>query len=204
MKKNTKIASRFSVAAAVAAVVLSPVVASAATANTTINVTLAPVISMTTGSPVAISVTPTSGGSMSSISDTVTVTTTDSAGYTLTLADTDASTVLTSGANTITADAGTQAAPSTSLTNNRWGYRVDGVGGFGAGPTSAETNIASSAYKWAGVPVSGSPNTLKITAVAATSGDPTTVWYGVKADTTKPSSSGTPYSDIVTYTATAN
>lgn len=183
-------------------VAASPVIASAVstTATTTINATVGSVISMTSSTTVAISVTPTASGAMSSASDTVSVSTNNTAGYILKLSDGDTVTNLVSGANTIAADAGTQGTPSTTLTNNRWGYRVDSVGGFGAGPTSAETNIASSVYKWAGVTSSASPNTLKTTATTA-SADTTTVWYGVKADSTQPN--GT-YTDTVTYTAVTN
>lgn len=194
--------SRVSVAVAAFAVVLSPVAASAAsdTENTTINASVGSTISMTTSGTVSISVTPTGSGAMSSQSDTVSVSTNNAAGYVLTFSNNDTTTSLANGGNTIAADAGTQAVPSSSLTNNRWGYRVDGVGGFGAGATSAETNVASSAYSWAGVPSSASPNTLKTTSATA-SGDTTTVWYGLKADTTNPN--GT-YTDTVTYTATTN
>lgn len=187
---------------AVFAVIIAPVAASAATAttSTTINATLGSTISMTTSGTVAIGVTPTASGAMSSNSDTVTVATNNSAGYVLTFSNNDTTTNLVSGANTFTADAGTQAVPTSTLTNNRWGYRVDSVGGFGVGATTAETNVASSAFSWAGVPSSAAPNTLKTTATTATA-DVTTVWYGVKADTTKPSGV---YSDSVTYTATTN
>jgi hypothetical protein len=84
---------------------------------------------------------------------------------------------------------------------NAWGYRVDSVGGFGAGPTSGQNSAAiSGTIKFAGMPANSSPNTLKATATTA-SNDTTTVWYGVTANTTQPT--GT-YSDSVTYTATAN
>jgi hypothetical protein len=201
MKKlsNHQLAAWISVVAIVG-VVLSPVAAAAIGANTTINATIGSTISMTTSSTVAIAVTPTASGAMSSASDTVSVTTNNATGYALTLANGDATTSLANGANTILADAGTQGTPTAGLTNNRWGYRVDGVGGFGAGPTTAESNVASSARSWAGVPATGAPNTLKTTAATA-SADTTTVWYGVKADTTKPNGV---YTDSVTYTATTN
>ena len=180
---------------------LAPVLASAATvtADTVINASINAVISMTTSTPVSISLTPTAGGVVSSSNDTVSVSTNNAIGYTLTLADFDASTNLVSGPNTIAAHTGTQASPTT-LINNRWGYRVDGVGGFGAGPTSAETDNASSTTTWAGVPATGSPNTLKTTSSTATN-DTTTVWYGVRVNTSQPN--GT-YTDTVTYTATTN
>lgn len=203
MKQTRKqIASKVGVSAAVFAVLLSPIAASAAsdTETTTINASVGSTISMTTSGTVAISITPTGSGSMSSASDSVSVSTNNAAGYTLTFSNNDTTTSLANGGNTIAADAGTQASPSSSLTNNRWGYRIDGLGGFGAGPTSAETNEASSAYSWAGVPSSASPNTIRTTATTA-SNQVTTVWYGVKADTTNPN--GT-YTDTVTYTATTN
>lgn len=186
-------------AVSVVGLAFSPVIASAATANTVINATLGSTISVTTSTPVAISLTPTAGGVVSSSSDTVSVSTNNTSGYTLTLEDNDATTTLVSGANSIAAHSGTQASPTT-LANNTWGYRVDGVGGFGAGPTSAETNNGSSSTIWAGVPATGSPNTLKTTSSTA-SNDTTTVWYGVKVTSSQPN--GT-YTDTVTYTATTN
>lgn len=184
-----------------AATVFLPLISHAAanSANTTINATVAAVISITTSSPVAIGLTPTAGGVVSSSSDTVTVNTNNATGYTLTLADADATTSLVNGGNTITAHSGTQASP-TALAANTWGYRVVGVGGFGAGAYSAETNNGSSSSTWAGVPATGSPNTLKTTGTVA-SNDTTTVWYGVKVTTSKPTGV---YTDTVTYTATTN
>ncbi|RYX79474.1 hypothetical protein EON76_02030 [bacterium] len=179
----------------------SPVIVSAAstTGSTTINATLASLISITTSTTVALAVTPTASGSATSSSDSVNVTTNNATGYTLSLADTDTNTALVSGGNTIAAHAGTFASPTT-LANNTWGYRVDGVGTFGAGPTAAQPNVANLSGTWAGVPSSASAQQLKTTATNNT-GDATTVFYGVKADTTKPS--GT-YTDSVTYTAITN
>ena len=179
----------------------APIAASAAsdTATTTINATVGSVISISSGPTVAISLTPTPGGVVTSASNTVTVSTNNTTGYTLTLANSDATRNLVSGGNTITPHAGTQASP-TALATNTWGDRVVGVGGFGAAAYSAETNNGSSSSTWAGVPAAGSANTLKTTAATA-SGDTTTVWYGVKADSTKPGGS---YTDTVTYTAITN
>jgi hypothetical protein len=87
------------------------------------------------------------------------------------------------------------------MANNTWGYRVDGLGGFGAGPTtSANSAAVSGSIKFAGVAASGSPNTIKTTATTA-SGDTTTIWYGVA--TTTAQAAGT-YTNSVTYTVTAN
>ena len=190
----------------VGAVVLAPVAASAAanSANTTINATVQPVISISTPGTVALSLTPTPGGVVSSASDTVTVNTNNATGYVLTMADNDAATSLQSGANSIVAHAGTKTAP-TALGNNTWGYALNtgttgiGTNGFDAAYT-AETNNVASTSKWAGVPASGAPVTLKTTAATA-SNDTTTVWYGVKANASQPNGV---YTDVVTYTATTN
>lgn len=185
---------------AAVAVAITPVVASAASqsANTTINATVNEVISISTSSTVTLSLTPTSGGVVSSSSDTVTVSTNKTNGYNLTLADADATTTLASGGNTITAHSGTFAAP-TALTNGKWGYAVAAAGGFDAS-YSTETNAGSSTSLWAGVPATGSAQTLKTTSSTA-SGDTTTVWYAAKANSSQPN--GT-YSGTVTYTATTN
>lgn len=188
-------------AVSIIAIAFVPAVVSAVStsANTVINASINAVISMTTSTPVSISLTPTSGGVVSSSSDTVSVSTNNATGYFLTLADNNADTNLVNGANNIAAHAGTQASP-TALANNTWGYRVVGVGGFGAGAYAAETNNGSSTSTWAGVPATGSANTLKTTSSTATN-DTTTVWYGVRVNTSLPS--GT-YTDTVTYTATTN
>lgn len=178
-----------------------PTVVGAATANTTISSVVSPVISVfTTSGTVNANVTPTGAGAQTIASDTVTVSTNDSAGYTLTLAANTANTNLVSGSNNIAASSGTQTTPVVQVVNT-WGYRVDGVGGFGAGPTSSASNQAiSGTVKFAGVPATGSANTIKTTATTASS-DTTSVWYGVAANTSQPS--GT-YTQTVTYTCTAN
>jgi len=183
---------------AIVGTVLSPVVASAVTASTTVNAAIGSAISVASSGTVLINLTPTAGGVVSSASDTILVSTNNTLGYALTLADTDATTTLVSGANTIPAHAGTQVAP-TALAVNTWGYAVPAVGGFDA-TYAAETNAGTSITKWAGMPATSSPNTLKTTSTTASS-DSTIVWYGVKVNSTKPN--GT-YSDTVTYTATTN
>ncbi|HEX8389954.1 MAG TPA: hypothetical protein VF597_00870 [Candidatus Saccharimonadales bacterium] len=190
---------KLSIAAMAIAVAAAPVVASAAssTANTTINATVNSVISVSSVSPVTLNLTPTSGGVVSSSSDTVSVSTNNTAGYTLTLADNDTTVNLVSGGNTITAHAGTTTTP-TALTNGKWGFAKAGAP-FDVSYTT-ETNAGSSATKWAGVPPSTTPFTLKTTATTASS-DPTVVWYAAKVDSTQPN--GT-YSDTVVYTATTN
>ncbi len=174
---------------------------SALTASTTISSSISSVISLlTTNGTVNVNVTPTASGAQTIASDTVTVSTNDSSGYTLQVADTDANTNLVSGGNNIAAASGTQTTPTTQSANT-WGYAVQGVGGFNSsGYTTASSAAISGSLKFAGVPATGSPNTIKTTSGTASS-DTTTVWYAVAADTTQPS--GT-YTDSVTYTATAN
>ncbi|HSW91389.1 MAG TPA: hypothetical protein VLG09_01950, partial [Candidatus Saccharimonadales bacterium] len=162
MGQNSK---RMRIQLLAAAVLLStvalPAVAGAATTSTTINSAISSVISVfTSNGTVTVNVTPTGAGAQTIASDTLTVSTNDTLGYTLQIADTDATTTLVSGANTIAASAGTQASPVAQATNT-WGYRVDGLGGFGAGPTSGQSSAAIGAIKFAGIPATGSPNTIK-------------------------------------------
>jgi hypothetical protein len=195
--------SQYSVVAALmlAGVVGLPTAVGAATTSTTINSAISSVISVfTSNGTVTANVTPTGGGAQTIASDTLTVSTNDTLGYTLQIADSDATTTLVSGANSIAASSGSQGTPIAQAVNT-WGYRVDSIGGFGAGPTSGQSSAAiSGTIKFAGVPANSSPNTIKTTATTA-SNDTTTVWYGVAANTTQPT--GT-YSDTITYTATAN
>lgn len=177
-----------------------PVMASAATTNTTISSNVSSVISLlTSNGTVNVDVVPTGAGAQTIASDTVTVSTNDAAGYTLQLAETGASSTLTSGGNNISASAGTKASP-VAMAANTWGYRVDGAGGFGAGATSAASSTAIGAATFAAVPATASPDTIKSTATSASS-DQTTIWYGVATDSTQ--APGT-YTNSVTYTATPN
>jgi hypothetical protein len=150
---------------------------------------------------VALNITPTSAGSCTTQNDNVTVTTYDDNGYTLTLADPTSNTNLTNGAATIPTTTGTFAVPI-ALAANKWGYRVDGQGGFGAGPTTAQNNVALNATKYAGLqPGNLSADTIRTTAVAAGSGSVTPVWYSVCANLSVVPGS---YTNTVTYTAIAN
>lgn len=177
------------------------VAVSALTTTTTVSSDIGAAISLLTSSgTVHVDVTPSGSGAQTIASDTVTVSTNDPSGYTLALAETSASTDLVSGGNTIPASAGSQASPIAMIANT-WGYRVDGIGGFGAGPTSGQSSAAiSGSIKFAAVPASGSPNTIKTTSGVATN-DTTSVWYGVAANTSQ--AFGT-YTNSVTYTATTN
>lgn len=183
------------------ALVVAPILSGAVfSANTTISSVISPVISLfTTSGTVNVDVTPTSAGAQTIASDTITISTNDISGYTLKLEDGDANTNLVSGSNNISSTTGTQAAPI-ALTSGKWGYRVDSLGGFGAGPTSPLSSGALASDTFAGVPNNGSPNTLKTTSSTATN-DTTSVWYSVAANTGV--AQGT-YTDTVTYTALTN
>lgn len=187
----------------VAAVVgtIAPLTAFADTTGTTISSAIGSTIGvLSSNGTVNINAIPTSGGVQTTASDTVTVSTNNSAGYTLKLGETIADSTLKSGSNSIAATTGTFASPL-ALTANTWGYRVDGAGaGFGAGPTTAGSNTAIGAVKYAKVPATASPDTLKTTATIANT-DTTTVWYSVAVNNSTPS--GT-YTNAVTYTATTN
>jgi hypothetical protein len=178
----------------------APALAEAATTSTTVSSQIGSVISLlSSDGTVNIDATPDASGVQTIASDTVTVSTNSTAGYTLKLAETGASSTLTSGSNNIAAVSGTQASP-VAQTANSWGYRVDGVGGFGAGPTSGASSAAIGSLTFAAVPATASPNTINTTSSAATN-DTTTVWYGVAVDLSAPS--GT-YTNSVTYTAVVN
>ena len=196
MKKQIRSALSISVGVvAVLGLVLVPAVANAAN-TTTVNAVVSSGISITTSGTVNLAITPTSAGSYTSASDTVTVGTNNALGYNLKIKG--ATTTLASGGNTLAAVSGTFASPSASMGVNQWGYRVDGLGTFGAGPTTAQTNQASLSGSWAGVTTADVQ--IKSTS-SANASDTTTVFYGASADLSKPS--GT-YTNTITYTATNN
>jgi hypothetical protein len=172
----------------------------AVTGNTTVNVNVGSAISISTSSPINLAITPSGGGSATSASDAVSVSTNNTTGYKLQLADADgANTLDGGGGNKINPASGTFGSPAV-LGVNTWGYRVDGAGTFGAGPTVAQNNTASLTGTWAKVPLSGANDVLRTTGSTANN-DITTVWYAANVDSTLPN--GT-YTDIVTYTATTN
>jgi hypothetical protein len=183
--------------ATVAGAVALPVGVSAATQNSSVEASVASVISVSSSGTVSISVTPTGSGVLSAnASDSVTVNSNGSNGYDLTLSDTDSTVTMTgykddgvtSNSSTLAATSGTFGSPG-AMDANSWGWRVDGLGTFGAGGTAT----------YAGMPANSSPQNIKSTATTASS-DVTTVKYAVKVDTSKPNGI---YKDTVTYTATA-
>jgi hypothetical protein len=186
-----------------AAAILLPFTAAAdtQTTNTDINLTVNPVIiSYSSGPTVTLgAITPDATGKQSTNSDTVTADTNDTAGYTVTLKETSATvTDMVSGGNTIATSAGTPAAPA-ALPNNRWGWRVDSLSGFGAGPGGVLANAAPSSLTYAGIPANGSPFTIKTT--SSTGSASTTVWYSARVNSSQPIGA---YSTTVTYTITTN
>lgn len=185
----------------ISAVLLSPIIASAAvdSGTTTVNATISSTITIATNPTVSIALQPAGSPVLTSVSDTVSVSTNSANGYNLKLSDGDTTLTLVSGGNSIAAHTGVFATP-TALATNSWGYRIVGQGGFTATAYSAETNATSSSSTWAGITSSAAPVTIKTTASTAAN-DPTVVWYGVKVDATKPNGV---YSDTVTYTATTN
>ena len=173
------------------------VLAATDTSNTVINGMVGSTITVTSDATVALNTTATASAVLSSASNSVQVTTNNATGYTLGLSIVSGApnTSLVSGSDTIAASTNTMAAPAV-LADDTWGFRVDGQGGFGAGPTTAETNSTSSTTTWAGV--TNTAQTIKTTTTTAAA-DSTTVWYAMKVSPTKPS--GT-YTNTVTYTAT--
>lgn len=158
-------------------------------------------ITLTSSGSVSLSTTPNGSGLCSVASGTASVLTDNPGGYTLVLANSSTNTNMTDGAHNVAASAGSAASPI-MLAANTWGYRVDGLSGFGAGPSSSGSNIATPSLTFAGVPASNATAaTLANTAAPANPAAVTTVWYGMCVNTAIPS--GT-YTTQVTYTATTN
>lgn len=155
-------------------------------------------ISVATLGTVSLSLDPTPSGVFTIDKDQVTVVSNSVDGYTLTLESASGTeNSLVGTVDELTAVSGTTASPTT-LTGNEWGFRIDSYDGFGAGPTSAITSQSSSSLTFAGVPLNGSPTTIKTTS-SATAGDNTDVWYGARADFGVAPDT---YSQTVVYTAT--
>ena len=181
------------------AVVVTPVVASAANPeSTTLTATVGSTISMTGTTAVALALTPTASSVQSIQSGTYSVTTNNSTGYNLKIKDSDATLNLTSGANTFTPGSGNQAAPAV-LTDGKWGWAVVGAGGaaFDTAYTTGD-NQAVTTKKFAGI--TATDVQFKSTSTTA-SGDNTVVYYSAQAGTAQPTGA---YTDTVVITATAN
>ena len=158
-------------------------------------------ITLSSNGSISIDVTPTTGGQCTIQSDVASVQTDDSNGYTLMLADSSTDTSLLNGASSIPAGSGTLASPA-ALTPNSWGWRVDGLGSFGSGHTTAVSNVSPNSTLFAAIKASNvGSDTVSSTSAAANPAEDTTVWYGACADSSVTSGS---YTTGVTYTAVAN
>ncbi|MCE7936816.1 hypothetical protein DYH10_03450 [Candidatus Saccharibacteria bacterium CPR2] len=133
-------------------------------------------ISLTTSGSITINLTPSTSGVLSTSTDTVTVTSSDVIGYKLYIKDKDANTNLVNGSFNIPASANGSPA---ALANDTWGYNTDGSSDF--------------------VGVTTSNVLLKDANGPFTSGDVTTVTYGVKA--TLATAAGQ-FTDTIQYTVT--
>ena len=131
-------------------------------------------ISISADTSTTIPVTPATGGVSASGNNAVTVTSTDVSGFQL-YVRADSNTSLANGGSTIAASA--NASPA-ALATNTWGYNTD----------------ASSNFK--GITLTDA--LIKTHNELATSGNLTTVTYGVKVDATKVAGN---YSTTVLYTA---
>lgn len=158
-------------------------------------------ITISSDGNVNLDVTPTPSGKCTVQSDTVAVFTDNSNGFSLTLSNNSTSTALVSGSATINATSATAASPAT-LPINQWGYRVDGFGSFGSGPTTGGFSVNPNATTFALVPASNQlADTIASTAVAADPTVNTGVWYGVCADTNITNGA---YTTVITYSAVTN
>ena len=197
--EKSKSSTRIKLGIATFGVAMLPVASYAATASTSniqLSASVGSVISINTPTAVSVSLTPTGSGPVSTGSHTVTVSTNNGSGYNLTLKDSDATLTLASGGNTIAASAGTVAAP-VALAMNTYGYAITGAP-FAGSYTVANDAVYDSSKLFAGITASNVQ--LKSTSSTA-SNDNTVVYWGVRADTTKPN--GT-YTNNVVYTATTN
>ncbi len=155
-------------------------------------------LSLSTSGNVNLTLAPESGSKWSIAGDEVEVTTNSIDGYTLSLEMSSATVnALTDGAATLPAAAGTVDDP-VALGNNEWGFRVDNLGDFGAGPTTAVTNSFYNDQLFAGVTLLGDPATIRTTNNDVPTGEITDVWYGIRATDSLTSGS---YTGTVVYTA---
>lgn len=158
-------------------------------------------ITLTNSGLGSMAVIPTPTGKCTVQSDTLSVTTDSTTGYSLTMTTSTTNNAITSGANSISASSGTTASPVT-LAMNSWGYRVDNLAGFGAGPTTSQSSGSIPSVSFAGLPASN--QTATQVASSSSPANPavnTTAWYGVCANSTIPS--GT-YTATIVYTAVTN
>lgn len=153
-----------------------------------------------TGAP-TLAIVPTPTGVCSVQSDTVSVLTDSTTGYSLTMTTSTTNNAMQGSTTSLAASSGTSSAPTT-LAMNTWGYRVDGLASFGAGPTTSQSSGSVPSVAFAGVPASNQPSTqVAYSGSPANPAQDTKVWYGVCANSSIPVDT---YSVTVTYTAVTN
>jgi hypothetical protein len=169
----------------------------AANATTTlITSVISPVISFSNSNgTVNLNVTPgAANGNQTTSYDSITILSNDSSGYNVYLSNNSA----TDGTLGGVIAASSNSSPAV-LAADTWGYREDGFGSFGAGPTIALTsNPILSSLTYMPVPLSGSPVNIASPSTY-TSSATYTIWYSVVAKTDIRSGS---YASTVLYTAT--
>lgn len=131
-------------------------------------------LAISTGGNVSIQVTPTDSGTLGTANNAVTVTSTDVVGFKLYIRSVS-STDMTNGSYTLAASSNVSAAP---LASNTWGYNTDASTDF-IGTTLTDVLIKDGVGPYS-------------------SGDTTTVTYGVKVDNARAAGS---YVTTVVYTA---
>jgi hypothetical protein len=132
-------------------------------------------LTISTSGNVALSLTPSDSGTLASASGTVTVISTDVVGYKLYVRSLTSTSMVKTGGATIPASANGSPA---ALAVNTWGYNLDGSSNY-TGMTLSDVLIRSATQPY-------------------TSGDITTVTYGVRVDNTTGAGS---YTNSVIYTA---
>jgi hypothetical protein len=149
----------------------------------------------------SMAVVPTLSGKCTVKSDVVSVLTDSTTGYSLTMTTSTTNNAMLGPGSSITTSGGTTSAP-VALAMNTWGYRVDGLGAFGAGPTSSQDSANVPSVAFAGVPTSVQAPTLVASSLGpANPAANTTTWFGVCANAGIPA--GT-YSTTILYTAVTN
>jgi hypothetical protein len=158
-------------------------------------------LTLTSDGATSVDVVPTPAGKCTVQKDAVSVLTNSTTGYTLTAKTSTGNNDMTGASASITASSATPASP-TILAMNTWGYRVDNLAGFGAGPTSAQNSGSVPSVAFAAMPASDeSPTAIASSSGAANPAQITDVWYGVCADSSLPSDT---YTTTVVYTAVTN
>jgi hypothetical protein len=158
-------------------------------------------ITLTSGGLTTLNVIPTASGQCTVQSDVTSVLTDNGSGYNLSVTTGTTNNSLVGGSTSINASSGSVVSPI-PLVMNTWGFRVDNLGGFGFGPTSAQSNSSVPGVTFAGVPASNqTPAVLASSTGPANPAVGTTVWYGICANATVPSDT---YTTTILYTAVTN